>query len=395
MRTQVGIIGAGPAGLLLGHLLHLQGIESVVLERRDREYVEHRVRAGVLEAGSAELLRASGVGDRMDREGLFHRGIFLQFGDGRHHIDFVELAGQGIMVYGQQEIVKDLIAARLEYDAPLLFEAEATKIDGLEGERPRIWYRQNDREHEIVCDVVAACDGSHGVGRTALPAGLFRSFDREYSFGWLGVLARTPPASDELIYAYHENGFALHSMRSPEISRLYLQVPADEDPASWPAERIWEELRLRLGEPNLRPGEILDIAITPMRSVVTEPMRHGHLFLLGDAAHIVPPTGAKGMNLALADARDLAAALIGWYRTGDGRGLDAYSDTCLRRVWQAEHFSAFMTSLLHLDAARDPFQHRLRLAHLAYITQSRAAAASLAENYTSAATGLRSAPLKR
>lgn len=394
MRTQVGIIGAGPAGLLLGHLLHLQGIESIVLERRDRSYVERRVRAGVLEAGAAELLRESGVGDRMDREGLFHGGIFLQFAGTRHHVDFTELAGQGIMVYGQQEIVKDLIAARRGFGGPLLFEAEAIAVVEPDGERPRICYRRGEEEAEITCDVVAACDGSHGIGRTSLPEGSFRVYEREYTFGWLGILARTPPASEELIYAYHGHGFALHSMRSPEISRLYLQVPADEDLANWPEGRIWEELQLRLGEPSLRPGEILDIGITPMRSVVTEPMQHGRLFLLGDAAHIVPPTGAKGMNLALADARDLAAALTAWYRTGDRAALDAYSDVCLSRVWQAEHFSSFMTSLLHLDAARDPFQHKLRLAHLAYITQSRAAAASLAENYTSAATGLRSRPLR-
>jgi p-hydroxybenzoate 3-monooxygenase len=395
MRTQVGIIGAGPAGLLLGQLLHLQGIESIVLEDRSREYVERRVRAGVLEAGAAELLRESGVGERMDREGLFHGGIYLQFAGERHHIDFVDLTGRGILVYGQQEIVKDLIAARLAWGGALLFEAEATDVVGIESDRPRIRYRRGNEEAEIECDVVAACDGSHGIGRTALPRESSRSYQRDYSFGWLGILARTPPASEELIYAYHENGFALHSMRTPEISRLYLQVPADEELQNWPEVRIWEELQRRLDEPGLKPGEILDIGITPMRSVVTEPMQYGRLFVLGDAAHVVPPTGAKGMNLALADARDLAHALGAWYRSGDRTALDAYTEVCLQRVWQAEHFSAFMTNLTHLDAARDPFQHKLRLANLAYVTRSRAAAASLAENYTSAATGLRAAPVGR
>ncbi len=389
VRTQVGIIGAGPAGLLLGHLLHLQGIESIILEDRSRAYVERRVRAGVLEAGAAELLRESGVGARMDREGMFHRGIYLQFAGARHHIDFVDLTGHGITIYGQQEVVKDLIAARLAWGGPLLFESEATAVREIEGDHPVICYRQGDEEGVIACDVVAACDGSHGIGRTVLAATSPRIYEREYTFGWLGILARTPPASEELIYAYHETGFALHSMRTPEISRLYLQVPADEDLKNWPERRIWAELRLRLGEPGLPSGEILDIGITPMRSLVAEPMQCGRLFVLGDAAHVVPPTGAKGMNLALADARDLAAALATWYRSGDRTALDAYSDACLRRVWQAEHFSAFMTNLLHLDAAHDPFQHRLRLAHLAYLTRSRAAAGSLAENYTSAATGLR------
>jgi p-hydroxybenzoate 3-monooxygenase len=387
-RTQVGIVGAGPAGLLLAHLLHRAGIESIVLERRNREYVESRIRAGVLEHGAADLLRSAGVGERMDREGLVHRGIYLQFSDSRHHVDFVELTGRGIMVYGQQEVVKDLIAARLEAGGEIRFEAEARSLAGIDSERPLIRFVEDERERVLECDFVACCDGSHGIGRESLPEGSSTGYERAYPHGWLGILARTPPASDELIYAYHEHGFALHSMRTPEISRLYLQVGAEEKVEDWPEERIWPELQLRLGEPELRPGEILEIGVTPMRAQVLEPMQAGRLFLAGDAAHIVPPTGAKGMNLALADVRALASALEDWYRSGSRSRLDAYSDDCLRRVWRAEHFSAFMTSLLHRDAAGDPFEHRLRLANLAYIVSSRAAARSLAENYTSAATGL-------
>jgi p-hydroxybenzoate 3-monooxygenase len=387
-RTQVGIVGAGPAGLLLSHLLHHAGVESVVLERRSREYVESRVRAGVLEQGAAELLRGAGVGERMDREGLVHEGINLQFEGGRHRIDFVDLVGRGIMVYGQQEVVKDLIAAGLAAGGDLRFEAEAKRVERADGDRPAVVYVENGEQARLDCDFVACCDGSHGIGRASLPQPACVAYEREYPHAWLGVLARTPPAAEELIYAYHERGFALHSMRTPEISRLYLQVPAGEDEASWPAERIWEELRLRLGEPDLKEGEILELGITPMRSLVLEPMQHGRLFLAGDAAHTVPPTGAKGMNLALADVAELAAGLTAYYRSGSSARLDAYSDGCLRRVWRAEHFSAFMTSLLHRDPEGDPFEHKLRLANLAYIVGSRAAAASLAENYTGAATGL-------
>jgi p-hydroxybenzoate 3-monooxygenase len=388
LRTQVAILGAGPAGLLLSHLLSRQGIESVVLERRSREYVENRVRAGVLENGAAELLRASGVGDRMAREGLFHRGINLSFDGGRHHIDFVELTGRGITVYGQQEVVKDLIAARLAAGGAILFEAEASAVEDPDSGRPSVRFRREGASETLAADFVAACDGSHGVGRAAMPAGSFTSYERSYGHAWLGILAATPPASEELIYAYHEHGFALHSMRSPKLSRLYLQVDAGDRPEAWPESRIWPELSLRLDEPSLQAGEILEIGITPMRSLVIEPMRHGHLLLAGDAAHIVPPTGAKGMNLALADVRVLAAALEEWYRSGSASALDAYSDRCLERVWRAEHFSSFMTELLHRDSHWDPFAHRLRLASLSYLVRSKAAATSLAENYTSAATGL-------
>jgi p-hydroxybenzoate 3-monooxygenase len=367
---------------MLSHLLHLAGVQSVVLERRDRAYVEARVRAGVLEHGAAQLLRESGVGARMDREGLIHRGIYLQFGGERHHIDFEELTGRTIVVYGQQEVVKDLIHARLAAGGDLRFESEVRSIDPVAG---AVVYAADGEEHVIQGDLVAACDGSHGVGQLALSGASV--FERNYPHAWLGVLARTPPATEELIYAYHERGFALHSMRSLEVSRLYLQVRPNEDPSRWPEDRLWEELRLRLGEPSLRAGEILDLGVTPMRGRVLEPMQTGRLFLAGDAAHVVPPTGAKGMNLALGDVAVLANAMVEWFRTGSERLLKAYSARCAHRVWRAEHFSWFMTNLLHRDPEGDPFEHRLRLANLTYLVRSRAAATSLAENYVGAATG--------
>jgi p-hydroxybenzoate 3-monooxygenase len=385
-RTQVAVIGAGPAGLMLSHLLHGQGVESVVLENRSRDYVEGRVRAGVLEQGAAELLRASGVGERMDREGLVHRGLHLHFAGVRHRIALDDLSGRTILVYGQQEIVKDLVAARLAAGGTVLFEAEATAISGVGGDRPRVTYVQDGEERALDADFVAGCDGSHGVGRAALVAGGAAALEHAYPHAWLGLLARTPAETEELIYAYHRNGFALHSLRSPEISRLYLQVAPDEDPCRWPEDRIWDELRLRLDEPALAAGEILEIGVTPMRAVVVEPMQAGRLYLAGDAAHIVPPTGAKGMNLALADVAVLARALAEWYRSGSRTLLDSYSADRAPRVWRSQHFSAFMTGLLHRDPAGDPFAHRLRLAHLAHVTGSRAAATSLAENYTGAAT---------
>jgi len=328
-RTQVAIIGAGPAGLMLAHLLHLGGIRSIVLEARDREYVEARVRAGVLEHRAAELLRAVGVGARMDREGLVHRGIYLQFGGERHHIDFQALVGRTITVYGQQEVVKDLIEARLAAGGDLRFGAEARSIDA---ERPSITYVAGGTQHVLDADLVAACDGSHGLGRVLLEGGTV--YDHEYPHAWLGVLARTAPASEELIYAYHDHGFALHSMRSPEISRLYLQVARDEDIATWPEARIWSELRLRLGEPSLREGEILDLAITPLRSVVIEPMQKANVFVAGDAAHIVPPTGAKAMNLALGDVTVLPRAMIEWFPNGYAAPLDSYYRACAPPGWR-------------------------------------------------------------
>jgi len=383
LRTQVGIVGAGPAGLLLAHLLHLEGIESVVLESRSREYVEHRVRAGVLEQGTVDLLNEAGVGERLRREGLVHGGIELRFQGEGHRIAMDELTGgRAITVYGQQEVVKDLIRARLDAGGELLFEAEATGLDGLESDRPLVRFRHEGAERELECRVVAGCDGFHGICRERI-AGKLRTFTREYPFAWLGILAAVAPSSEELIYAYNERGFALHSMRSPEIARLYVQCDPNDELADWPDGRVWDELhaRFELDGFALAEGPVLEKGITPMRSFVAEPMQHGRLFLAGDAAHIVPPTGAKGLNLAAHDVRVLAEALADWSRSGDPAGLEGYSARCLRRVWRAEHFSWFMTSMLHRFPDDDPFEVRLQLAQLAYVCSSRAAATSLAENY--------------
>jgi p-hydroxybenzoate 3-monooxygenase len=382
MDTQVGIVGAGPAGLLLGHLLHLQGVESVVLEDRSREHVEQRIRAGVLEHGTVDLLVESGVGERLQREGLVHEGIELRFAGRGHRIPLAELTGKSITIYGQQEVVKDLIAARLDADLPLLFEVAGVSLHDLKAEHPAIRFWHDGEERELRCDVVAGCDGFHGTSRDSVPEGELAVFSREYPFGWLGVLAAVVPSSEELIYCYSNRGFALHSMRTPELTRLYLQCAPDEDLGAWPDERIWEELQARFALPGWELGEgpILEKGVTGMRSFVVEPMRYGRLFLAGDAAHIVPPTGAKGLNLAAADVRVLADALAHWYRSGDPALLDAYSETCLRRVWRAEHFSWWMTSMLH-RVGRDPFEARLQLSQLEYVCSSTAAATSLAENY--------------
>ena len=382
-RTQVGIVGAGPAGLTLGRLLERAGIESVIVENRSREYCEARIRAGVLEQGVVDLLRAAGVGGRMDREGIPHGGIYLQFDGGRHHVPMRELTGRGIMIYGQTEVVKDLIAARIESGLPLRFEVEDVSVHELESDRPRIRFTHEGDEDELECDVIAGCDGFHGVCRPSIPAGVLRTFEREYPFGWLGILAQVPPSMDELIYAHHERGFALLSLRSPELSRYYVQVRHDEDVDEWPDERIWEELQVRtaLDGWTLHEGPILEKGVTGMRSFVAEPMQHGRLFLAGDAAHIVPPTGAKGLNLAMADVRVLAEALVHWYETGEARLLELYSDTCLRRVWRAEHFSWWMTSMLHRIPGGDAFDLKLQLSQLRYVATSRDAAASFAENY--------------
>lgn len=381
MRTQVAIVGAGPAGLLLAHLLHRQGIDSVVLERQTRQYVERRIRAGVLEHGTVELLRRVGLAGRLDQEGMVHDGLELLFDRTGHRIDLTGLAGRQITIYGQHELVKDLIAARLATGRPLLFSAPAQAVSDLDTDRPVVHFVHEGRERELRADVIAGCDGFHGVTRPAFPAD---TYTRDYPYAWLGVLAEAPPSSPELIYAYHPDGFALHSMRTPELTRLYLQVAPDEDPAAWPDERIWTELRTRLHRDDpawqLAAGRILEQGITGLRSVVTEPMRYGRLFLAGDAAHIVPATGAKGLNLAVADVLVLAAALTDWYTTGSQARLDAYSQTCLARVWTVQQFSAWMTAMLHRSP--DPFAQRLQLAQLRYLTGSTAAATSFAESYT-------------
>jgi p-hydroxybenzoate 3-monooxygenase len=382
VRTQVGIVGAGPAGLVLSHLLHRHGIESVILEARSRDYVEHRTRAGVLEHGTVELLRETGVGARLEREGLVHHGIELRFARRGHRIPMSELTGRTITLYGQQEVVKDLIAARLAAGGRVLFDAEAVGVHDLDGPTPRIRFRRGGAEDELLCDVVAGCDGFHGVSRAAVPQGALTVYEREYPFAWLGILAAVAPSTEELVYAHHERGFALHSLRSPSISRLYLQVATDEDLAEWPDDRVWEELRTRLATNDgwtLADGPVLEKGITPMRSFVVEPMQHGRLFLAGDAAHIVPPTGAKGMNLAVADVWLLSGALAEWYRSGRTDLLESYSERCLRRVWRVQHFSWWMTSMLH--RLGDDFDTRVQLSQLDYTCSSPAAATSLAENY--------------
>jgi p-hydroxybenzoate 3-monooxygenase len=383
LRTQVGIVGAGPAGLTLARLLHVAGIDAVVLERRSREYCEARIRAGVLEQGSVDLLDRAGASERLHREGIVHHGIHLQFDGERHHVDLTGLSGgRSIVVYGQTEVVKDLIASRLEDDLPLVFEVSDVSVHDIEGPSPRIRFRDEGVELELECDAIAGCDGFHGVCRPAIER-VLTTYEREYPFGWLGVLADVPPSSEELVYAHTDRGFALLSLRSPTRSRLYLQCAPDEDLSLWPDDRIWEELqrRVALDGWDLAEGEILEKGVTGMRSFVAEPMQHGRLFLAGDAAHIVPPTGAKGLNLALHDVGVLAEALVAWYRTGDDSALRAYSATCLRKVWRAEHFSWWMTSMLHVPPGADPFDLKLQKAQLRYVVGSRAAAASLAENY--------------
>jgi len=383
IRTQVGIVGAGPAGLVLSHLLSLNGIDSVVLENRSRQYCEERIRAGVLEWGTVELLTEMGVGDRMQREGLLHHGIEIRFGGGGHRIDFQDLTGRAITVYGQHEVIKDLIRARLESGGRIFFEVDDVTVHDLQTELPRIRCVKEAESHEILCDFIAGCDGFHGVCRPSIPNGALTAYERIYPFGWLGILAEAAPSSEELIYAHHERGFALHSMRSPQITRLYLQCSPDEDVANWPDERIWKELQTRLAaDPSwrLNEGPILQKGVTGMRSFVVEPMQYGRMFLAGDAAHIVPPTGAKGLNLAVADVRVLARALKDFYAAGRIDLLDQYSATCLRRVWRVQRFSWWMTSMLHRHEG-NPFDQRRQLAELDYVTSSRAASQSLAENY--------------
>ena len=382
LRTQVAIVGAGPAGLTLSCLLHGAGIESVVLENRSRRYVEGRIRAGVLEQGTVEVLDAAGVGERMHREGIVHHGIYLQFAGERHRIPLSDLAGgRSIVIYGQTEVVKDLIDARLDAGLELRFGVQDVSVHDIETDLPRVHFTHEHEQFELEADAIVGADGFHGVCRPAIEQHL-RVFSREYPFAWLGILAAAPPSSDELVYAHHERGFALLSLRSPERSRLYLQCAADERLEEWSDTRIWDELhrRVSLDGWNLIEGEVLEKGITPMRSFVCEPMAHGRLFLAGDSAHIVPPTGAKGLNLAISDVTVLADALVDSFATGARTGLAEYSQTCLRRVWRAEHFSYWMTTMLH-QLGDDPFDNQLQLSQLRYIVSSDAAARTLAENY--------------
>jgi p-hydroxybenzoate 3-monooxygenase len=383
MRTQVGIVGAGPAGLMLSHLLHLEGIESIVLEARGRDYIENRVRAGVLEQTTVDLMVQAGVGGRLKREGLPHHGIYLSFGGRRHHINMTELTGgRSITVYAQQEVIKDLVQARLDAGGSILFNVEDVQVRDFENNRASIRFRADGNEQEISCDFIGGCDGYHGICRPSV-SGL-TPFERHYPFGWLGILAEAAPSSEELVYTYHERGFALFSMRSPVVTRLYLQCAPDEDINQWSDERIWQEMMTRFGTrdgwaPN--QGPIVQKGVTDMRSFVIEPMQHGRLFLAGDAAHIVPPTGAKGLNLAVADVAILARALAQFYKTGREDLLRSYSETCLRRIWKVQRFSWWMTAMLHRFATDNDFDQRRQLAELDYVTSSRAARTSLAENY--------------
>ena len=389
MKTQIGIVGAGPAGLMLAQLLDREGIESVVLESRSRDYVEHRVRAGVLEYGIVKTLEECGVGERMLREGLIHEGIELRFDGVGHRIDFPSLTGgRTITVYGQQEVVKDLIAARLDAGGTVLFDAEATGISSSAGGGAEIAFRRDGVDDVLECDMIAGCDGFHGVSRRSAPAGTLTEFEHTHPFAWLGILAAVPPSTHEIIYSRHERGFAMHSMRSPSISRLYLQVGLDESLDDWSDDRIWEELALRLATKDgwqLTSGPILEKGITPMRSFLAEPMQWDRVFLAGDSAHIVPPTGAKGMNLAIADVRVLATALATWYASGDESLLQEYSPTCIRRAWRAQEFSTYMTTMLH-PLPGDDFAAGLALSRLDYAATSKTGAAALAENYVDLAS---------
>ena len=384
-RTQVGIIGSGPAGLLLAQLLDKAGVSSVILERRDRAYVEGRIRAGVLEQGTVDLLNEAGVGERCAREGLVHKGCYISIEDERFEIDFEKLTGgKHVVVYGQTEVTKDLINARLASGADLRFECDNVAIHDIESDRPRLTYASNGEPQEVVCDFIAGCDGFHGVARQAFPASLLRVYERVYPFGWLGILAEAPPVMDELIYARHPRGFALYSMRSPKVVRHYIQCLPDTDPEDWSDDRIWDELRLRLpkgDQDRLVTGRVFEKSVTPMRSFVSEPMRFGRLFLAGDAAHIVPPTGAKGLNLAASDVHYLRNALVSYYKTTSVAALDGYSAQALARIWKAQRFSWWMTSMLHNFGTQDDFDSRVRGAELAYVLSSRAGQTSLAENY--------------
>jgi p-hydroxybenzoate 3-monooxygenase len=382
MRTQVGIVGAGPAGLMLARLLHLQGIASIIVENRSRDYIENRIRAGLIEHWAADLLVEVGAGERMQREGVLHWGINIGIGGELHRIDFKQLVDKRVTIYGQQEVVKDLVAQRLADGGPLLFEVDGVSVHELTGERPKIRFNYEGRAQEITCDFIAGCDGFHGICRPSIPDGVLSVFERDYPFGWLGILAESPPPDHELIYSYTDRGFALYTMRSMTLARLYLQCDPDDDIENWPDARIWDELRQRLGGARqLEEGKMLQKGITPMRSFVVEPMQYGRLFLAGDSAHIVPPTGAKGMNLAFADVVFLSRALEAFYKGKGSEKLENYTATCLRRVWYAQRFSWWMTQLLHRFPNESAFDRRRQLSDLDYITSSEAASRSLAEQY--------------
>ena len=382
MRTQVGIVGAGPAGLMLSHLLHRAGISSIIIEARSRAYCEARIRAGLIEQWAADMLVETGLGARMKRESVVHDGIYLCFDGKLHNINFHKLVGKRVTIYGQQEVVKDLIAKRIADGGQILFECSGASVHGFDGKAPQIRFRHNGETKEIDCDFIGGCDGFHGVCRPSIPAKSISIYEREYPFGWLGILAEAPPVADELIYAYHPRGFALFSMRTPTLVRYYLQCAPNENLDQWPDKRIWDELETRLGgaRPLMR-GPLVEKIVAQMRSFVAEPMQYGRMFLAGDSAHIVPPTGAKGMNLAFADVRVLSRAVSAFYKSGSNNLLDSYSETCLRRVWKAQRFSWWMTRLMHLFPEENPFDRRRQVAELDYVTSSEAAAKSLAENY--------------
>jgi p-hydroxybenzoate 3-monooxygenase len=388
MRTQVVIVGAGPAGLLLSHLLARAGVDSVLVENRSPDYVLGRIRAGILESSSVDLLTEVGLGERIAREGDEHRGIYLRWPDEKHHVDFVDHVGRSVWVYGQTEVTKDLMAAREQADRPVFYDVSDVAVHDVEGDRPSVTFTDADGvEQRVEADAVAGCDGFHGPSRGSVPDAVRRTWERTYPYAWLGVLADVAPSTDELIYAWHPDGFALHSMRSSTVSRLYLQVPPDEDVRQWSDDRVWEALAARLGDGHdgwtLTSGPITEKSVLPMRSFVATPMRHGRLFLAGDAAHIVPPTGAKGLNLAIADVTLLARALTAWLVDGSSTLVDSYSDDALRRVWRCTHFSWWMTSMLHTlpPGQGDDFDRQLQLSQLRWVTTSAAGAAGLAENY--------------
>jgi p-hydroxybenzoate 3-monooxygenase len=388
MRTQVGIVGAGPAGLMLARLLHLQGIESIIIENRSRDYIENRIRAGLIEHWAADLLADVGVGSRMQREGMLHWGINIGINGDLHRIDFKKLVNKRITIYGQQEVVKDLVERRLSDGAPLLFQVDDVTVHDLKTQRPNIRFKHDGWPQEIDCDFIAGCDGYHGVCRPSIPDGVLSVFERDYPFGWLGILAESPPPDHELIYSYTDRGFALYTMRSPTLARLYLQCDHDEEIEHWPDNRVWDELHRRLGGARkLAEGKMLQKGITPMRSFVVEPMQYGRLFLAGDSAHIVPPTGAKGMNLAFADVVMLSRALDAYYKNKSNDGLENYSTRCLRRVWYAQRFSWWMTQSMHRFPNESAFDRRRQLSDLDYLMSSNAAATSLAEQYVGLPVG--------